>query len=40
LQYLVKWERYPEREATWESAEKLKEDVPKLVNEFIGIGRS
>jgi hypothetical protein len=40
LQYLVKWERYPESDATWESAERLKEDIPKLVNEFIGIGRS
>lgn len=40
LQYLVKWERYPESEATWESAERLEEDVPRLVNEFIGIGRS
>jgi len=40
LQYLVKWERYPESEATWESAEKLEEDVPRLVNEFIGTGRS
>jgi hypothetical protein len=40
LQYLVKWERYPESDATWESAERLREDVPKLVNEFIGISRS
>ena len=46
LQYLVKWERYPESEATWESAKRLEEDVPRLVNEFsrrrygIGTGRS
>ncbi len=31
LQYLVKWERYPESEATWEPADSLKEDVPNLV---------
>jgi hypothetical protein len=31
LQYLVKWERYPESESTWESADGLQEDVPNLV---------
>ncbi|GES79362.1 chromobox protein homolog 5-like [Rhizophagus clarus] len=31
LQYLVKWERYSEDESTWESADKLQEDVPNLV---------
>ena len=31
LQYLVKWERYPESEATWKPADSLKEDVPNLV---------
>jgi hypothetical protein len=35
LQYLVKWERYPENEATWEPADRLKEDVPNLVNGFL-----
>ena len=40
LQYLVKWERYPESEATWESVDKFQEDVPKLVNEYLGTGRA
>ena len=40
LQYLVKWERYPESEATWEPADKLQEDVPNLITEFLGTGRS
>ena len=31
LQYLVKWERYPEDESTWEPADRLQEDVPNLV---------
>jgi len=31
LQYLVKWERYPESESTWEPADRLQEDVPNLV---------
>jgi len=35
LQYLVKWERYPESEATWESADRLKEDVPNLITDFL-----
>ena len=35
LQYLVKWERYPENKATWEPADRLKEDVPNLVNDFL-----
>ena len=39
LQYLIKWERYPESEATWEPADKFQEDVPKLVNEYLGTGR-
>ena len=37
-QYLVKWRRYPESEATWEPANRFKEDAPNLVNEFLGIG--
>ncbi|GBC00700.1 hypothetical protein RclHR1_39430001 [Rhizophagus clarus] len=32
LQYLVKWERYPEDESTWEPADRLQEDVPNLVH--------
>ena len=40
LQYLIKWERYPESEATWEPADKFQEDVPKLVNEYLGTGRA
>jgi Chromo (CHRromatin Organisation MOdifier) domain len=35
LQYLVKWERYPESEATWEPADRLKEDVPNLITNFL-----
>src|SRR5437868_15232929 len=38
LQYLVKWERYPESEATWEPADGLdglKEDVPNLIADFL-----
>ena len=35
LQYLVKWERYPESEATWEPADSLKEDVPNLIADFL-----
>jgi hypothetical protein len=38
-QYLVKWLRYPENEATWESADKLQEDVPYLINEYLGISK-
>ncbi|GBC28599.2 chromobox protein homolog 5-like [Rhizophagus irregularis DAOM 181602=DAOM 197198] len=33
-QYLVKWERYPDTEATWEPADQLKEDVPDLIRKF------
>ena len=33
-QYLVKWKRYPDTEATWEPADKLEEDVPNLVLKF------
>ncbi|GBC31217.2 chromo domain-containing protein LHP1-like [Rhizophagus irregularis DAOM 181602=DAOM 197198] len=33
-QYLVKWERYPDTEATWEPADQLKEDVPDLIHKF------
>ncbi|GET50873.1 DDE-type integrase/transposase/recombinase [Rhizophagus irregularis DAOM 181602=DAOM 197198] len=33
-QYLVKWERYPDTEATWEPADRLKEDVPDLIRKF------
>jgi hypothetical protein len=33
-QYLVKWERYPNTEATWEPAENIEQDVPHLVHEF------
>ena len=40
LQYLVKWERYPESEATWESADKLQEDVPDMINKFLDTGKA
>ncbi|GBC36397.2 DDE-type integrase/transposase/recombinase [Rhizophagus irregularis DAOM 181602=DAOM 197198] len=33
-QYLVKWERYPDTEASWEPADRLKEDVPDLIRKF------
>ncbi|GET58502.1 DDE-type integrase/transposase/recombinase [Rhizophagus irregularis DAOM 181602=DAOM 197198] len=33
-QYLVKWERYPDTEATWEPADRLKEYVPDLIRKF------
>jgi len=33
-QYLVKWERYPDTEATWEPASRLEEDVPDLIRKF------
>jgi hypothetical protein len=33
-QYLVKWECYPDNEATWEPADQLEEDVPNLVRKF------
>ncbi|CAB4403188.1 unnamed protein product [Rhizophagus irregularis] len=33
-QYLVKWERYPGTEATWEPASRLEEDVPDLICKF------
>ncbi|CAB5380367.1 unnamed protein product [Rhizophagus irregularis] len=33
-QYLVKWERYPDTEATWEPASRLEEDVPDLIHKF------
>ena len=35
LQYLVKWERYPESEATWKPADGLKEDVSNLIVDFL-----
>ena len=34
-EYLVKWKRYPENQATWEPADKLQEDVPDLVNKYL-----
>lgn len=34
-EYLVKWERYPEDQATWEPADRLQEDVPDLVNKYL-----
>lgn len=40
LQYLVKWEHYPESEATWESADKLQEDIPDMINRFLGTGKA
>jgi hypothetical protein len=40
LQYLVKWKHYPENSATWEPADKIQEDVPNLVNQYLGLGRS
>ncbi|CAB4439288.1 unnamed protein product [Rhizophagus irregularis] len=33
-QYLVKWKRYLDTEATWEPADQLEEDVPNLVLKF------
>ena len=39
LQYLVKWKHYPESESTWEPANKIQEDVPNLVNLYLGTGR-
>ncbi|GET59462.1 chromobox protein homolog 5-like [Rhizophagus irregularis DAOM 181602=DAOM 197198] len=33
-QYLVKWERYPDTEATWEPADRLEENVPDLIRKF------
>ncbi|GET62501.1 chromobox protein homolog 3 [Rhizophagus irregularis DAOM 181602=DAOM 197198] len=33
-QYLIKWERYPDTEATWEPASRLEEDVPDLIRKF------
>ncbi|PKC51750.1 chromo-domain-containing protein [Rhizophagus irregularis] len=33
-QYLVKWERYPDTEATWKPASRLKEDVSDLIHKF------
>ncbi|GET65738.1 chromobox protein homolog 5-like [Rhizophagus irregularis DAOM 181602=DAOM 197198] len=33
-QYLVKWERYPDTEATWEPTDRLEEDVPALIRKF------
>ncbi|CAB4445260.1 unnamed protein product [Rhizophagus irregularis] len=33
-QYLVKWKRYPDTEATWEPASRLEEDVPDLIHKF------
>jgi hypothetical protein len=35
LQYLVKWKRYPESQATWEPANQLNQDVPNLVKESL-----
>ncbi|EXX53237.1 hypothetical protein RirG_245860 [Rhizophagus irregularis DAOM 197198w] len=33
-QYLVKWEHYPDTEATWEPADWLEENVPDLIRKF------
>jgi hypothetical protein len=33
-QYLVKWEQYPDIEATWEIAENIEQDVSHIVHEF------
>ncbi|GBC39593.1 chromobox protein homolog 5-like [Rhizophagus irregularis DAOM 181602=DAOM 197198] len=33
-QYLVKWERYSDTEATWEPASRLEENVPDLIRKF------
>ena len=40
LQYLVKWYRYPENEATWEPADRLQEDVPNLIQEYLDTDKS
>ena len=34
VQYLVLWKGYPEHEATWEPAARLKEDAPEAVAEY------
>jgi hypothetical protein len=34
LEYLVKWRRYSEDQATWEPAKKIKEDAPRLIDIF------
>ena len=34
FQYLVKWTGYPISEASWESATKMRADIPELVAEF------
>ena len=34
LQYLIKWKRYPESQATWEPAKIINEDAPGLITKF------
>ena len=34
LQYLIKWKRYPESQATWEPAKIIQEDAPGLITKF------
>ena len=34
LEYLIKWRRYPIEQSTWEPADRVKEDAPRLVNLF------
>jgi hypothetical protein len=36
LEYLIKWRRYPMGQSTWEPAERIKEDAPKLISIFNG----
>jgi len=34
IQYLIKWKRFPEDQATWEPAEQIEQDSPNLVKRF------
>ena len=34
IQYLIKWKRFPEDQATWKPAEQIQQDLPDLVKRF------
>ena len=34
IQYLIKWKRFAEDQATWEPAEQIEQDSPNLVKRF------